>query len=389
MLSTDIDKISLKKIQTEIKNLDLTYLSEFCDFLLEPTFIKYQKLGILLSSEEPYLAKEYKRQLSYYIGNENIFTEEEFQSAILMRNSDHAKFIKKDFNELFFSETNVPITCSFTCTNFLFDELIENGSVPIHKIDALNTYFFGSYVFAAVIQLECTDKVSDISDKTAERFAALICAASRRKYCSEFLIPIMAVLMQSRFKKLLRSYSPDLEYVNTIIDTALINKTVSLMKRISIQATDLKNIIGNIIGKVVYDAKESVYLSIIPIIINDIIDLKDCILESTMQELAQLYCDAEINYLTIKLLQMCTGKNEQPNSILEDILKINLPNDLIFTELYNMLHHCIVENKDKILVSMYLKLENENFENCEQLRQDVFDDMMEGKCAAATVVFHN
>ena len=90
------------------------------------------------------------------------------------------------------------------------------------------------------------------------------------------------------------------------------------------------------------------------------------------------------NILSMKLLQMCMTENDEPHKLIEEILSVNIPHKAIFMELENMLRYCRVENKEKIWVVVYQKLESEDFEGCQQIRNRIMKDMMEARCNAVT-----
>ena len=122
----------------------------------------------------------------------------------------------------------------------------------------------------------------------------------------------------------------------------------------------------------------------IPMLIGERVDLKSCISENRMKKLEQIEWIRDVNILTIKLLKMCMAKNDEPYKVIEEILAVNMPRKAIFMELENMLRCCRVDNKEKIWVVVCQKLENEDFEGCQEIRERIMDDMMEARCNAVT-----
>lgn len=49
-----------------------------------------------------------------------------------------------------------------------------------------------------------------------------------------------------------------------------------------------------------------------------------------------------------------------------------------------MFRYCEVENKEKLWVKVYLRLENEDFQGCKQIRNRMMNDMIEEKCNMVT-----
>ena len=48
-----------------------------------------------------------------------------------------------------------------------------------------------------------------------------------------------------------------------------------------------------------------------------------------------------------------------------------------------MLRYCVVRNKEKLWVEMYLRLEKENFDKSSQIKKRIIDDMIEAKSNAS------
>lgn len=63
-----------------------------------------------------------------------------------------------------------------------------------------------------------------------------------------------------------------------------------------------------------------------------------------MKKLNQIECVINTNILSIKLLQMCMLKNDDPHKLIKEILAINMPHKAIFMESENMLRYCRIDS---------------------------------------------
>ena len=80
---------------------------------------------------------------------------------------------------------------------------------------------------------------------------------------------------------------------------------------------------------------------------------------------------------------MCIDKNEKPAQVLDGFLACDVPRNIVYREIEIMLRYCPVENKEKLWVETYLRLEKERFWKSWEICQRIMDDMIEMKCNAA------
>lgn len=381
------DQNALRKIQSELQKMELDYLAKFCEFLLNPTLAGYQELLRELEEEKEYLRDKYLKVLHHYVPYTNVSSQEEFQQLERARELDFENFQRRDFERVCYKKTDVQFFSMVTVKDYTFDELIDTGSVPIENLVKLNHGFFRDYLWAAKVQMECTSDIADISGETADRYIAIICESVRRNFYIPPMHMVFAVLIASKFRTKLWERLPDYLPIDQMIEKQCgqigISKTTSFQ---CIHTAELENIVGSIVRKALYDAKESNYLSMIPLIICDRVDLKRCITANDIKELGQLEYRIETNSLSVKLLRMCIDENAVPCDVINNILHCDIPRKVLFSELQNMLHYCKMENKERLQVEMYLRLENENFDGIQRIRQSVINDMIETKCNECRVV---
>ncbi len=379
-----VNHSELLKLQGELNQFGVKFLSDFCSFLINPTYGVYQDLRNQIEQEDEYLANIYRMLLKSYLGDSQIHTEEELQAIWKLHVSDLEKFTRCDIEELYDRNTTIGLKESAGCNSSVFNELvaelIRKDKIQDGNWAKLSDYFLANCIFAARVQLEYTRYSDDISENTANYYTQIVYEAERRQIYRDRFYQVIAVLMISKFKKNLWKQVPDLSMIRMIIKQEIMQKDMIKSGFECIQIEELESIIGNITGRVIYEGKENHYLSLIPVIIDQPIDLKKCISERNMRELEKLEYLVSSNVLTIKLLQLCISGYSTPRDFFDHILKIDLPHKVIYMELENMLRHCEMKNKESLWVEMYLRLEKEEFEEKGKIRARIFEDMMEAKC---------
>lgn len=382
----EIDKDVLLEIQKELRALNLEYLAEVCGFLLNPTATGYQELYRKLDGEEAYLAQQYWRVLKYYVKQEKINSEEQFQQMQADRKRDCSSLMKGDFDAVCYKDTDIEFRYSCEYTKHAFDDLMQNGKICIDNLELLNDEFFYIYPFTAGVQMGIKGFLSDDDIELANRLVRIICETNRRGRYKYRVNILVGALLGSNFKKILWEQVPDFILVDEMLELELpklAEPDETRYRRGRIYSPILPKVISNIISKIIYDSKESNYLSIIPTLIARPIKIRKCISENEMQELEQIAYSVGANLLTMRLLKMCMDKNDRPDKILDDFLACDVPRNIVYREIETILRYCPVHNKEKLWVETYLRLKKEDFEESGQICQRIMDDMMETKCNAA------
>lgn len=378
--SRGTDKAALQEIQTMLQKMGLNFLAELCEFLLNSTWIQYQKLYRLLDREEKYLAEKYQEVLKSYVGHEKIDDEKKFLQWKIEWEKDYASFLQEDFDILCLKGTDISFNYSCGHQKKMFVNLMDSEKIPFDKLSMMNDKFFDLYLFAAGVQTDIIKTGNFIDEKMADGLISVIQEAIRRKkygFRENFLITL---LITSKYKGNLWNRVPDFTVIDEMLQREILTETYQKRR---IKKEILATCISNIISKLICNAKESGYLSIIPTLINEPFDIRKCISENDVNELESIEYSISANILTVKLLRMCISENEMSRNILEDLLKCTVPRPIIYLELEKMLRYCIIKNREKLWVEMCLRLEKENFEGSLQIRNRIIDDMMEAKCNAA------
>lgn len=257
-----VNKKELRIIQGELKKLELNYLLLFCNFLLEPSLAKYLALRMQLDKEEGYVAEEYRRLLERYVPERKFDTEEEFEQINQRKREDFRKLIKGEYRGLYFKKTSVYYESIIFGTYGTFDNLAEQEGMILENIELLSSRFFKVVVNAAVAQITEMEKMGDVSEKTFERLQKLICEAERRNFYGYHMVIIPAVLIASKFKKRFWESNPDFGLADKMLEEEMLGEGSLKIGFPHIELEELRNIIGGIVGKILYEGKESNYLSI-------------------------------------------------------------------------------------------------------------------------------
>lgn len=376
----EIDETALLAIQEELRALNLEYLAELGGFLLNPTLSGYQELCEKLNKEEVYLAKQYRRVLKYYVRREKFDSEEQFRQIQAERKKDCNSLMKGDFDAVCYKDTDIEFSYSYGYFEYVFDDLMKNGKIHMDNLELLSDVFFYIYPSVAEAQMNIKGSLSDDDTELADGLVRIISETNRRgkyRYRENVLV---AVLAGSKFKGNLWKQVPDFLLVDEMLKLEL---RKDRYRGYLVQTETLQKAIGNIIGKIIYDSKESNYLAIIPTLVNQPIDITKCVSENEIQELEQITYCVGANLLTMRLLKMCMDKNERPGKVLDSFLECDVLRNIVYKEIEIILRYCPVQNKEKLWVETYLRLEKEDFEESGQICQRIMDDMMEMKCNAA------
>jgi len=373
----NIDKPALLKIKKEFEKLRLDFLDQFCDFLICPDFEKYQNLYQKLDHEEEFLADKYRLLLERYSKSE-IRSAEEFDKMQMKRKNDFACFLQGDFAKMCIDGTNIRFNYEIFVNKNVFQELQNNSKIPFEKLEQLNNVFFKMYLFTAGAAI--ADKEDPVDEKEADGLIQVLYEAARRNIYIFRENIVIAVLLASRFKGNLWKKIPHFVITDESMEAEFGMGMWSYRKfRLEV----FEKAIGSIKSKLICDGKDNGYLALIPSLVTEPVNIRKYISEHTMKELEQIAYSSGISLLAMKILKMCMSENERPGDILDDLFRCAVSRKLIYLELERMLRYCSVRNKEKFWVEMYLRLEDEDFEEKCQIRKRILNDMMEDKCNAS------
>lgn len=378
LLDKAFTKVELKAMEGCFINLGIEFLADFCQFLLQPSFQGYLQLKESLGNEDGYLAEKYRDLLDFYVKRRAYTGEEEFRAVYQKRISDAERLLDGKISELMREETDISVACFLKHSKQVFDNLIEFGDISGDELEKVGSDFFEVYSFAAEEQLEAMTADEELEEKTADNMMKLLVEAERRKKYVAGMYIVIVLLVSSKWKKRLFERLPDFGFTEQMLKEEM--KDLREIPRIiyaDLDVEQIQAIVGTIVGKLVYEMRESNYLSMIPLLICEKICLRDCISQNDLRELKRITYTNDWNRLALELLKIGMGESEEPEQDLERIFALELPKKEVFTELERIIRCCVIEKKERLWVRTYLKLRDEPFEGSEKIQSWIWRDMLE------------
>lgn len=380
VLEIILDKENLRRLQDKLKEMGLIYFSEFYDFLIEPTFQKYNELISRMRQEELYWKRNYLRALHYYIPDKCYANEREFNNVLRDMQEDMKSFNKENIKRLMLNGTEAKIHYSVTVKKDVFDELFKSAIVDESDITRLDIFFLKSYLFVARVQLEKDKKLKKC---TVKRIVKIIKEIDKRGEYYYNLNQMLTVLLSSGSAEILLKEMPDFAFLDLMLKAEITGKSFS--RRMNIMPEEIERAISKIVAKICYEASESNYLALIPTIISDKINIHNCISKQNMIQLEKISYTHPANKLAVKLLKLCMEENTNPGDLLDQIFSCNISSEVIYLELEIFLRFCDVANKEALQVILYLRLQNESFSGKSAIQSRLVNHMYEIRCNDSSV----
>lgn len=370
-----IDKEILRTLQSDLKKMELFIFSEFFSFLINPTFPKYNQLLDLLQKEDILMQKICLKSLHYYIPDRIYKDSENFNKVLNCKQDDTRNFNKRNIKILMFRETDINLSYGIAHDCNVIDNLFDCGFIEESEIANLNLSFLKSFLFVASVQLQVT---KELKRYTVKRIVKLIKEIDKRSEYYDELNIMIALLINSSSEDILFKELPDLKLGDLMIKREIIEK--SSFHRLVISSGEIELAISKIITKICYDARESNYLSLIPTIINDKVDIYKCISKLNIMQIEKIFYRHSANKLTVKLLKLCMEENSNPKDLLDEVFSCNLSPEIIYLELEIFLRYCNMANKEALYVMVYMRLQDENFNEKSVIQGRLLHDMYEMRC---------
>ena len=380
VLEIILDKEKLRSLQDKLKEMGLIYFSEFYDFLIEPTFQKYNELISRMEQEELYWKTNYLRALHYYIPDKCYANEREFNKVLRDMQEDMKSFNKENIKRLMLNGTEAKIHYSVTVKKDVFDELFKSSIVDESDITRLDIFFLKSYLFVATVQLEKDKKLKTC---TVKRIVNIIKEINKRGEYYYNLNQMLTVLLSSGSAEILLKEMPDFAFLDLMLKEKITEK--SFPRRMRIMPEEIERAISKIVTKICYEASESNYLALIPTIISDKINIHNCISKQNMIQLEKITYTHPANKLAVKLLKLCMEENTNPSDLLDELFSLDISREVICLELEIFLRFCDVANREALEVMLYLRLQNESFNGKSEIQKRLANHMYEIRCNDSSV----
>lgn len=372
------------KLLDELKEMKLDFLLAFCGFLKNPTLLGYRELLAKAEEEEEYVRELYHRILRFFIPDRKYEDEEAFQNMIKSERREVRMLYGGEIKELIKKESTLQFEYSVGCQDLVFDELFEEGILSIEEIKAVSGRFLKMFLLVAAVQLEEREGKAPLLEQTADRMLHLLRAAEQKGAYSVRTSEIIAVLAASQYKKKLWELLPNITVPEDWMEKEINDIYQSFhATRSCLSYKEMKAAVSNIIEKICYDGQESNYLSLLPMIICDPLDLNHCISKSQLEKLKRLSYAMPANELAVKLIQLCMEEQNPPQLLLKEIVSLNIKQEIIYKELVSMLRYCGGKNREQVRVSLYLLLEQEEDKDSLTIKREILKDLQEDRCRMA------
>lgn len=381
VLEINIDKDKFRKLQGKLKELGLIYFCEFCDFLIKPTFQKYNELLEKMQREEIFWKEFYLMALHYYVPDKCYENETQFKKVLRDKQEDMKSFNKENIKKLMLKGTEVKIHYSFSFfKKDVFDGIFGSGIVNENDITKLNIMFLKSFLFTARFQFENN---GNLEECTVNRIVRIIKEIDKRgEYCYN-LNRVLSILLSSGSAEILLKEMPDFAFLDLMLKTEI--KEQSFSHGITLKPEEIERAISKIIAKICYDASESNYLALIPTIISDKINIHNCISKQNMIQLEKITYTHPANKLAVKLLKLCMEENTNPRDLLDELFSLDISREVICLELEIFLRFCDVANREALEVMLYLHLQNESFNGKSEIQKRLANHMYEIRCNDSSI----
>lgn len=376
----EIDVENTRILRSELEELGLISFSVFYDYLIKPTFQKYNDLIGMMQREESFWKENFLKTLHYYVPDKCYKNEEEFNKVLRNKQEDFKDFNKADIRRLMLKGTDMNIGYVVFNEQDVFDELIESGIVDESEITELNIFFLESYLFVAKVQL---DNNRNLKECTVKRIVRIIKEIDKRGEHYYNLNQMLSILLSSDSAWILLKEMPDFSFLDLMLKEERLK--ITFFHETTLKPEEIERAISKIIAKICYDASESNYLALIPTIITDRINIHNCISKQNMIQLERITYTHPANILAVKLLKLCMEENINPRDSLDEVFSCDISREVICLELEIFLRFCDVANKEALEVMLYLRLQNESFNGKSEIQKRLANHLYEIRCNVSSV----
>lgn len=358
------------------EEMRLVYLVKLCEFIANPSYIKYQELLSVMGGDEEYAVGYYFERLYFELTelSEEAFNhnmEDRLQAANLMK-EETIEFLMTKNICCFLGNTA-------TCDDKVFDGLLERGKCTIERINELSDRFLVSYIFAARTQVEWSIKGKKIGEKTADRMIRLLKEANCRKIYNYGLFSIVLFIMYSKYKTRLLEVVPDLGFITKMSDDQLKEEILGRRYFRPWPVPILSKLITDIVRFVADLGKENNYLHLLLWIFAKEEEIVINITPDERESLENITYQNDYNQCAVYLLKLCSEQNANQEELLSALMQLKVDKKMLYSVIANLLCKCDIPHKDKVWVQTYFYLAKEDFAGCKEIRRKMLDEMLEMK----------
>ena len=360
-----------------VQQLQLESLKKLCDYVLKPSYASFMKVQDALSQEDKLIAE--RVQKSVLIGMDNM-TEamyEEYRNNI---SETIQLFSKGDIKGIMRRDKCVKMHCSVLQKDDVLDNLMENDNLPEKHIFELDDNFLGNYMFTAWVQVSCYNDVSKLSEKTAGYILTIMEEMQKREMYSYHTSVILTLFLASDYRGELYRRVPEVYIDEKILEREMRNISTLRERHRFVNNDVIGKTVKHIIQRAVSQQFEISYLKFLSILLETASHPTIYVNEFELKELEKIGVKNEWSKLAVLLTAMCIRENGDVKTILRKLLQLHIPRVTIYSIAISILINCDVKNAEMLMVAFYLALEQEEFEERQEMRTRLLNRMYENRC---------
>lgn len=296
---------------------------------------------------------------------------------------DEYQKCKKKFYKLFTAETMsecmrqdicLRIGYSARCEDTVFEKFINTPQYGLDILGKINNVFFKSYLFCAAVQLESFNGNNTMKEETINNLLTLLREASRRNiYDENCYILVLWLLSTKEWEKVIECI-PKAHSAKRIMEEVGAYGQHFLDMYKCFKESVLNRIISNLVKAELASSGEGKYLHFLPFIFNKKLNFNDYISEYEMQQLDKKVYQDDTDRLVVELLKLCRG---QESSNWDNLFELNVSPEIFYNWTVHVVYECDIPNADVLSVKLFYKLQEEKFEGAQELKNELFNYMLE------------
>ena len=286
-------------------------------------------------------------------------------------------FRQQNIKELLRKDKCYGLGYTVTCDFRVFDDLMEKQPY-LEDIHILGDAFLCSFAFAAAVQIESWDNSKTVKKVTANRMIQLLKEINQRKLYVHRILSIIIFVLNTKYHANLQGTIQNLEFVENMTDEQVINE-ILYQRSWGIFDEKTEKIISIIVRYTINLAKENNYLFLLLRIFKKNRKFSASIPSDDMMELEQIECRNDYNKLAVYLLKLCNSEDENIDTLIECIVNLKVDKKMLYSVILNILRNCEINNRDKVWILFYFRLEQEDFGGQKELLNEMVDNMIEIK----------
>lgn len=358
-------------LKTYLQQFDIEYLMILYDYVINPSYLRYLELIQCLNRQKPYLIKKFKENILYNAPTES---EEEYNSYLRSQRKFEELFTKETIAECMNQEICRGLGYSVTCRDGVFDEFIQIPGHGIENFEKIKNTFFNAYLFVGGVQLKYSSQLEEMKEETRKNLLEVLVEARKREVCNRnYYIILLRLLGMNNWEEVIEAIPVSYSAEKIVNSNVLLGKDLRGNYR-CFEIEHFNQILSNIVKRELNSSTESKYLQLLPFIFSRELSFCDYISEYEMQKLDEKVYQDDTDRLAVELLKLCRG---QKKVYFDNLLELNVTPKVFYNWLVHVVCECDINNTDELGIKLFYKLQEEQFEGSENLRNRLFNNMLE------------